>query len=392
MLNQNYKKIQLLHLVQSLGVGGAEVLLFHYINALGKDHYKHYVYNFGHKVFLKDKLEAFGIPVFEGPKRKSIKNPIKFGIYLFSLIWNLIRFIKKNRIQIIHSHLSNANQLAVAVGRLTGIPAFPTIHSTMSFLDRRSPWDLRVHLVKAVNAVVYRTAVKVIAVSQEIKEIVQKIYGLPDSKVFVLKNGICIGNSKIEQVNINQELHISSSTLKIIAVGTLSYHKAFDVLIRAAGELKKRNIEDFIMLIVGEGEDRTDLEKLIHNLRIENHVKLLGIRNDVMGLMKSCDIFVMPSRYEGLSIAMIEAMACGLPVVASDAPGIRDYIKHKQNGLLFPIEDHKVLAEHMLWLIKDKGMRVELSNEARKSFAIEYNMHKNIKQLDLVYQKYVSVE
>jgi len=389
MLSKNYKRIRVLHLVQSLGVGGAEVLLFHYINALGKDRYKHYVYIFGHKEFLIDRLKASGIPVCLGPKRESIMNPIKFGIYLICLIGNLIRFIKKNRIQIIHSHLSNANQLAVAVGRLTGIPAFPTIHNTMAFLDRRNPWDLRVHLVKAVNAVVYRTAVKVIAVSQEIKEIVQKIYGLPESKVIVLKNGICLGDTKIEPVKLEQEFHISSTTLKLIAVGTLSYQKAFEVLIRASVELKNRNIVKFVVLIVGEGEDRKNLEKLIRDLKIENHVKLLGIRNDVMGLMKSCDIFVMPSRYEGLSIAMIEAMACGLPVVASDAPGIRSYINHEQNGLLFPIGDHKVLAEHMLWLIKDKGMRSALSNEARKCFENEYNMHKNIKPLDLVYQKYV---
>ena len=84
----------------------------------------------------------------------------------------------------------------------------------------------------------------------------------------------------------------------------------------------RQGLDDLLVLIAREGEERSRLEKLIHDLGVESHVKLLGLRHDVMGLMKACDLFVMPSLYEGLSIAMIEAMACGLPIIASDAPGL----------------------------------------------------------------------
>ena len=111
----------------------------------------------------------------------------------------------------------------------------------------------------------------------------------------------------------------------------------------------------------------------------------LGIRHDVIGLMKASDIFVMPSRFEGLSIAMIEAMACGLPIVASDAPGLRTYIEHGQNGLLFPVEDHKAMAKYILQLAEDRNLRDRLSLEARESFEKEYDMRNNIKSLDMLF-------
>jgi glycosyltransferase involved in cell wall biosynthesis len=109
-----------------------------------------------------------------------------------------------------------------------------------------------------------------------------------------------------------------------------------------------------------------------------------------MGLMKASDIFVMPSRYEGISIAMIEAMACGLPIVTSNAPGLRTYIKQGQNGLLFPVEDHKALAKCILKLAEDRNMRAKLSLGARESFDSEFDMRRNIKYLDIFFRQYTA--
>lgn len=385
-----HNKIGLLHLVQGLRVGGAEVLLLHYIKALGTERYRHCVYCFGHDGHIRQRLEGIGILVRIGPGRESIKKPVKFGISVLSLIKDLLRFIRDQRIHIIQSHLGHANQLGVAVGILAGVPAFVTVHNTMAFVDRRSVRDVRVHLIKALNAVIYRAAVQVIAVSQEIKQIIQGTYGLSDSKVIALKNGIVFENSSCESVSVEREFKVSQNRLKLIAVGSLTYQKAFEVLLRAVAEVVKQGLDDFIVLIAGEGRDRKGLEELIRDLGIANYVRLLGLRHDVMGLMKASDIFVMPSRYEGLSIAMIEAMACGLPVVASDAPGLRDYIENGENGLLFPLKDHMALAQHIVLLATDKKLRIRLSLEARKSFEREYDMRKNITSVDLLFRRYAS--
>ena len=385
-------KIRLLHLVVSLGMGGAEVLLVQYIKSLGIKDYDHFVYCFEGDGPVREKIEALGVPVHKGKRRASIKQPTIFIFSILSLVQDLIVFIRNNRIQIIQSHLSHANKLAVLVGKLAGVPAFPTIHNTMEFVDRRSRWDLRVYINKAVDWFIFPMADQILAVSQEIKEVVHQRFWIKKSKIMVLKNGIVFNNSFSEAIDLEKEFLISENTLKIIAVGRLTYQKAMEVLVRAAAELSMKGLNDFIVMIVGEGEERIQLEKLILDLELSNCVKLLGIRHDVISLMKASDIFVMPSRYEGLSIAMIEAMACGLPIVASDVPGLKTYIVHGKNGLLFPVENYKILAELILRLANDKKLKTRLSMASIESFEKEYDMEKNIKSLDMLFQKYANIK
>lgn len=385
------KRIHVLHLVNNLLVGGAEVLLLHYIKALGTEEYDHYVYYFGADGPVREKIEALGIPVHMGKKRASIKHPIRFGVSLMSLIKDLLVFIRNRRIQLIQSHLGQANQLAVAIAKLSGIPVFPTVHSTMAFVDKKSRWDPRVYLAKAVNEFTYRVADRVLTVSQEIKEIIHQLYCLDDSRILVLRNGILIENSLSQSPDLEKEFPGSRNKFKLIAVGRLVPLKCFDVLARAVAEVVNQGLDNLLVLIVGEGVERPRLEKLIQDLRIGSYVKLLGLRHDVMDLMKACDLFVLPSRYEGLSIAMIEAMACGLPIIASDAPGLRDYIDHEKNGFLFPVGEHKVLAERILRLANDKKLRIRLSHGARQCFEREYDMRRNIKSLDILFRKYTAI-
>lgn len=384
-------KIRLLHLAQGLGMGGAEVLLIHYIKALGIQEYEHYVYYFGIDGPVRQKIEALGVPVRMGKKMASIKQPIRFIISLLSLMRDLMKFIKSNHIQFIQSHLGHANRLAVAIGKLSEVPAFPTVHNTMAFVDRRSKWDLRVHILKMVDAVIYRVSDRVLAVSKEIKEIIHQKYTLDYSKIVVLKNGVVLEDNLFTPLNLEKEFPVSTGTFKIVAVGSLSYQKAVEVLIRATATVVKRGLNNLLVLIAGEGEERIRLEKLIRKLEIESHVKLLGIRDDVIGLMKASDIFVIPSRYEGLSIAMIEAMACGLPIIASDSPGLSTYIEQGYNGLLFPAEDHKKLAKCILQLAGDRSLVDRLSLGARESFEKEYDMRRNVKPLDTCIRKYIGV-
>jgi glycosyltransferase involved in cell wall biosynthesis len=385
-------KIRILHLVQSLGMGGAEVLLIQYIKSLGMRDYEHFVYCFGNDGPVREKIEALGVPVHMGKKRALIEQPIKFVVSILSLIIDLLAFIRNKRIQLIQSHLSHANKLAVLLGKLEGVPVFPTIHNTMEFVDRRSKWDFRVYINKAVDWFIFPMADQILAVSKEVKKVVHQRFRVKNSKIMVLKNGIVFDNSFYDPIDLEKEFIIFGNTLKIIAIGRLTYQKALEVLVRAAAELVNQGLHDFFVMIVGEGEERIGLENLIRDLEVEDNVKLLGIRHDVIGLMKASDILVMPSRFEGLSIAMIEAMACGLPIIASDVPGLETYIVHGKNGLLFPVENHKILAELILQLTNDKKLRTRLSQGARESFEKEYDMRENIKSLDILFRKYTTIK
>lgn len=392
-MNQERKKndkIHLLHLVDGLIAGGAEILITHIIKALGAEHYEHYVYYLVSDGPVREKLEEFGIQVFKGKERASIKQPIRFLATLFPQILDLISLIRRKDIQVMHSHMRKANQLAVIVSKLSRTAVFVTVHTPAAFVDKRSIWDLRVYFNKSVNQFIYRAADRVIVVSREIKEIIQHRFGLKDTKILLLKNGIVCNGDTNRPLDLQKEFPISANRLKLIAVGRLVPLKSFDILIRSVKEVVNQGLDDLLVLIAGEGEDRIRLEKLIRDLRVERFVKLLGLRHDVIGLMRASDVFIIPSRYEGLSLAMIEAMACGLPIIASDARGLKDYITNEQNGLLFPVDDWKALAERILQLANNRKLRNKLSHGARESFEKEYDMRKNIRSLDKLFKEYSS--
>ena len=381
------KKIKILHLVQSLGVGGAEILLLNYIKAFGTTRYKHFVYCFELSGPLKSEIEKLGIHVRIGPYRDSIKKPVKFILSIVILICDLCKFIKNRRINIIQSHLGHANQLGTIVGKILGIPAFPTVHNTMAFEDERRKRDLRIYVIRVVDEIVYRIADKVIAVSDEIKEIIMKTFRLDDSKILVLKNGIIWDKDTIKPAKLEPEFHLKPDTTILISVGSLTYQKAYDVLIRAIANLTKEGYDNILVLIVGEGEERLGLESLIQEMKLERWIKLLGLKKNVISLLKASDIFVMPSRYEGLSIAMIEAMACGLPIVASDAPGLNIYIKNNKSGLLFPVGDYKALSQCIKQVLTNKTLQKNFSYEVKNYFKKEFDLHHNIQPFELLIQK-----
>ena len=191
-------KIRLLHLVQTLGMGGAEILLVQYIKSLGQKDYDHFVYCFGSDGPVREKIEALGVPVHMGRRRALIKQPVRFISSILYLVIDLILYIRKKRIQIIQSHLGHSNKLAILVGKLSGVPAFPTIHNTMEFVDRRNKWDFRVYLNKSVDWLIFQMADQILVVSQEIKEIVHRRFKIKNSKIMVLKNGIVFDNSFYE--------------------------------------------------------------------------------------------------------------------------------------------------------------------------------------------------
>jgi glycosyltransferase involved in cell wall biosynthesis len=162
--------------------------------------------------------------------------------------------------------------------------------------------------------------------------------------------------------------------------------KYYEILIKAAAKIIKKNIEIFV-LILGEGSERNMLEKLIAKLNLNNCVKMPGERKDAIYFLKGSDVFILTSKYEGLSIAMIEAMSHGLPVIASDAPGITRYINHGLNGLLFEVGEYRALAQHTVTLAKDKQLREKLSHGARKTFENEFDIKKNIQSIDAAFKE-----
>ena len=161
-----------------------------------------------------------------------------------------------------------------------------------------------------------------------------------------------------------------SESLKAVFVGRLGPEKGLDVLLRAWAQLA----EPRELILVGEGTKRAPLEVLASELKLD-HVTFTGSTNDVRSYLQQADLFVLPSRSEGIPNAMLEAMACGLPIVASHVGGIPDVVQDGESGLLVPPEDIPALAAAIGRLLADSDLRRQLGEKARQRVVSDYSLN-----------------
>jgi glycosyltransferase involved in cell wall biosynthesis len=386
----NKPKTRILHVLHGLPIGGAELLLVNYIKALGTDEYDHFVFSFGADGPVRKILEDLGVPVHLANDRDTIRHPIRFVRELSLLIFNLIFYIRTNDIDLIQSHTGHSNELAMLVGKICKVPTFPTIHSTKPFLRSKSRLRIGAILLNLIDHILFRSADQIISVSFELSSLIQQKYGVGDSKILVLKNGICEDDKSQTILSEKDYILFPRSKFNVIAVGRLVSLKSFNTLIESALYIKKKGYENFNIVIVGDGPDYQRLNSLINDYGLQNHVKLYGLSNNVVSLLKTSNAFVIPSKYEGLSMAMIEAMACELPIIASNAPGLRDHIHHNKNGLLFPVQDASALADTIYLLAHEEELQKKLSKASKEQFEKHYNMKKNIELLVRLFKRYNS--
>jgi glycosyltransferase involved in cell wall biosynthesis len=150
---------------------------------------------------------------------------------------------------------------------------------------------------------------------------------------------------------------------RLITVGRLKAPKDFSTLLRALAGLEPRSFEE--ALIVGSGPDRSRVEQELSSLGLGGRVRVLGERQDVRTLLADSDVFVLSSRSEGLPVSVLEAMAAGLPVVASDVGGLRELVVEGETGLLVPPADPEALAAALQGLLADRALRRRLGAAGR---------------------------
>ena len=207
---------------------------------------------------------------------------------------------------------------------------------------------------------IYSFAYRVIVQTQDIK-----------NYFYYLQNVVVIPNAVLKPKITKWPLKDKIIIRKVISVGRLDIHKDFTTLIKAVALLMPI-YPDLTLTIYGEGPDRYHLQALIQSLNLNHVVQLPGITKNVMQALNDGDIFVFPSQYEGFPNALCEAMAVGLPIVATNIPGNVDIIQDGVNGRLFTVGDHVELSTRIAELIEDREQCERLSEKAKTIFAI-YN-------------------
>ncbi|MGQ9604175.1 MAG: glycosyltransferase family 4 protein [bacterium] len=207
-------------------------------------------------------------------------------------------------------------------------------------------------------------------------------------KIAIIYNGIDLG--EIDQVKTDDDLlaRLNVGGKKIIlSVGRLEWRKGFDMVIRAMPEVLK-SVPDAIYLIVGDGKIREDLEKLSSEVKVAENVIFAGSlsRNHVLGLIKSCDVLVMPSRQEktsveGFGIVFLEAGACGKPVIGGRSGGIADAVEEGVTGLLVDPVNPKEIAESIKRILLDKKFADRLGANGRERVSRDFTWDKVVERI-----------
>lgn len=200
-------------------------------------------------------------------------------------------------------------------------------------------------------------------------------------------SGVGIDYRKIKNAVINKkqkrrELGIPEKAVVLISVGEVNKNKNHIVILKA---LKHLQIENVYYLICGHGALEKKLKDEIKNMNMENQVKLLGFRTDIVELLKASDIFAFPSRREGLGIAALEAMAAGLPLVTSDSGGIMDYMVDGKTGYCMKWYDVKAFARRISQLIRNSEQRKRMGNYNIKAAEL-YDVKRINKKMEVIYR------
>jgi len=264
----------------------------------------------------------------------------------------LARYLRRERPRVLVSSMSHANLIALWAGKLAGgqVPVVVTEHCTMS-RSNAVPHQFDRPLLPALLRAFYPWAASVVAVSKGAADDLARSTGLPRQDMEVVYNPV-ITSALIElsRTPPDHPWFAPGQPPVILGVGRLTPAKDFPTLLRAFAEVRRRRPAR--LMIVGEGPERPRLEALIGELRIGEDTALPGFREDAAAYMAACSVFVLSSAWEGLPTVLIEAMATGARVVATDCPsGPREILQGGRLGPLVPVGDASALADAIVAML-----------------------------------------
>ena len=214
--------------------------------------------------------------------------------------------------------------------------------------------------------------------------------GIPENAIDLIYNTIDLDVSAIpgDENWLRIQFDLPSQAIVCTGIGRLVPQKGFDILIEAFAKIASQ-VPDLYCLIIGEGEDKEKLSEQIRSAGLEKRIHLLGYqdRSKAMSILKSSDIFVMPSRYEGTPIALLEAAALGRPILAACAGGIPELVTHEQHAHLVPIHDPPALAQGFVKLAQDRDYARRLGQNAQARVRERFNPESQVSETWAAYEK-----
>ena len=363
-------KRTVLHLIDTTGPGGAETVFTDLAQGLDSSRYRSVAVTAG-PGWVEDTISAGGI------QRHTVEQRGKFAL---KYVRALGRLALKERVDLVHAHLVGASVYASLAALGTGIPVLCTIHGHADL-----PKADRLRLLR--YGVLRVGASHVVAVSESLRREFQARSGFPAERTSVVYNGIDLNAFHPGDGSaIRQELGIASGEFVFGALGNVRAPKAYDVLLRAAALLAADSIPSRVV-IVGDisGGVYPALAALASSLALGSRVTFAGFRRDVPEVLRAFDALALSSRTEGFSLATVQAMATGVPVVATRSGGPEEILEDGVSGLLVPTDDPAALAAAMRRLRDQPELRDRFARAGPQSARARFNRTSMIEAYQRLY-------
>ena len=369
------RRVRVLHVLATLLPGGSEISVLRLLSALDRKRYEVRVACLWGEPVLAGEFHAAGIEVVPLGLRRRI-DPRGF--------LRLRHLVAGGRFDIVHTHMDLADFYGALAGRLGGARAVvATKHAPDEFRTRRT-WKRIPFLL--LERLAYEMEDAVVVVSEGLASFLETAERLPRRKMVVIGHGI----EPVERVPSREQarraLGIEAKGPLLGVVGRLSSEKGQGVLLGALPEI----LAAFPLAacaLAGDGPARADLESEAKRLGLGDRVLFLGHRRDVPAVLAALDLFVQPSLYEGFGLSLLEAMAAGLPIVASRVGGIPELLEDGRTGLLVPPQDPAALARAILRLLRDRDLAQRLSGAARLRALDRHSMAQATESVDALYRR-----
>lgn len=376
------RKFNLLYLITKLELGGAQKQLLSLIRYLDRDRYNIFLITSKRGLLVEEALSIDGLRVNRLSSLARPINPLK-DILAFVVIYN---FIKRNKIDIVHTHSSKAGILGRWAAKLAGVNMIVhTVHG-WSFNDYQNLLLRQFYI--ALERFTAKITDKLIVVSNiDMDRGIRKYIG-EQTKYILIRYGINHGefiNNLEDNVKIRREIGLNDNEFLVGMISCFKPQKAPLDYIKLAASVRKFYPQTKFIL-VGDGILRRKIEKLIDKFNLRGNIILTGWRRDIPRILSAIDVFVLTSLWEGLPIAVLEAMVSSKPVVTTNTGGVSEIVKHGENGFLVPCRDIEAMKEKIFDLLKDAEFRYRIGRRAKQDLNSDFRIEGTVRQIQSLYE------
>lgn len=316
---------------------------------------------------LVDRLREEGVPVAELELESSLS---------MARIFQLFSWWRNDRPDLVHTHLYHAGIVGRTAAKIAGIS--PVV------VHQHGPELKRTHTRTWLDRSTSSWVTRYVASCQSVSEILQKRERILASRIEVIYNGV--GSAPKHSKEKPQGWPIEKNQLVLVNVGRLAPEKGLLNLLQALAIVQENGVQ-FRCLLIGEGPARQEIQQEIMRLDMTDSVLLVGGRDRIESWLTHCDIFVLPSAWEGASMALLEAMAAGLPVVATAVGGTPEVVQEGITGVLVPPSDPGALAQAILRLLASRELREKMGEAGKLRVEENFCIDNTVMQLASLYER-----